>query len=310
MVEPPYGIIWNRLKSGKVVPFLGAGASFVGREDSAKWIQPEDQFLPSGPELANFLASEAEFPSDIPNDREDLSKVSSYYADIAGRPCLRERLHEVFNQNHNHGILHKFLAEIPSPMLIVVTNYDNLLEEAFRAAKKPFDLVIYPSDQKEIAGSVIWKQHGNDDPQIFAPNELDIDLEKTTVIFKMHGSIFKDGFKDGADMDNYVITEEDYVEFLSRMTMRQAIPHLFYPYFRERSFLFLGYSLRDWNLRVVLRNLSKYFSRHHGEGPLPYWAIQYNPSELDRRLWEKRNVNIFDITIDEFVQKISSKMKG
>ncbi|MGA1794857.1 MAG: SIR2 family NAD-dependent protein deacylase [bacterium] len=305
MAEPPYGIIWNRLKCGKVVPFLGAGASFVGRQDSAKWLKPEDEFLPSGQELANFLALEAEFPSDIPNDREDLSKVSSYYVDIAGRCCLRERLHEVFNRNYRHGALHQFLAEVPCPMVIVVTNYDTLLEEAFRAANRPFDLVIYPSDRKDIAGSVIWQQYGKDEPQEFAPNDLDIDLEHTTVIFKMHGSTLR----DSVDFDNYVITEEDYVEFLSRMTMRQAIPHLFYPHFRQRSFLFLGYSLRDWNLRVVLKNLSKYFSCQNGEDPFPSWAIQHNPSELDRKLWEKRNVTIFDVTIEEFVHKIRDRMR-
>jgi len=31
MPEPPYGIIWNCWKAGKVIPFLGAGASFIGR---------------------------------------------------------------------------------------------------------------------------------------------------------------------------------------------------------------------------------------------------------------------------------------
>lgn len=305
MAEPPYGIIWNRLKCGKVVPFLGAGASFVGRKDSAKWMRPDDEFLPSGQELSNFLALEAEFPSEIQSDRDDLSKVSSYYADIAGRSCLRERLHEVFNRDYQHGSLHQFLAEVPCPLLIVVTNYDTLLEEAFQKANRPYDLVIYPSDRKEIAGSVIWKQHGKDESQDIAPNELDIDLEHTNVIFKMHGSTFR----NGADSDNYVITEEDYVEFLSRMTMRQAIPHLFYPYFRQRSFLFLGYSLRDWNLRVVLRNLSKYFSHRNSEDSLPSWAIQHNPSELDQKLWEKRNVNIFNVTIEEFVDNIRNKMR-
>ncbi len=303
MAEPPYGIIWNRLKAGNVVPFLGAGASFVDRDSSVKWLRPEDDFLPSGNELANLLARESEFPSALRIDRDDLSKVSSYYADIAGRCTLRERLHDVFDRDYRFGKIHDFLAQVPSPLLIVVTNYDTLLEEAFLAKNKSFDTVVYPSDRKEIAGSVIWHPHGEKVPVEIAPNELDIDLETTTVIFKMHGSTVR----NGGDADNYVITEEDYVEFLSRMTMRQAIPHLFYPHFRERSFLFLGYSLNDWNLRVVLRNLSKYFSKNKTEDPLPSWAIQHNPSELDKKLWEKRNVNIFNTTIEKFVMNISQK---
>ena len=43
------------------------------------------------------------------------------------------------------------------------------------------------------------------------------------------------------------------------MTSGTAVPKSFLRYFRGRSFLFLGYSLSDWNLRVVLRNLGREF---------------------------------------------------
>ena len=55
MVEPPYGVIWNRIKSGKVIPFLGAGASFVGRPSDMPWDPNNPQFLPSGRELSQLL---------------------------------------------------------------------------------------------------------------------------------------------------------------------------------------------------------------------------------------------------------------
>jgi hypothetical protein len=305
MTEPPYGIIRNRLKAGKVVPFLGAGASFVGRAPDARWDATAPTFLPSGLELAHFLADEAKFPSTAAYDRDDLVKVASYYAVMAGRRPLRERLREVLNHPYQSGALHTFLAAVPAPLVIVVTNYDRLVEQAFQAAGKPYDLVIYPADRKDFANAVLWWQHNTAQPLVTAPNELDIDLAKTTVIYKMHGTILP----ETNEWDNFVITEEDYVEFLSRMTTNAAIPALFYPHFRERSFLFLGYSLRDWNLRVVLKNLSKYLpkrtaSRDDDEDQLPSWAIQRHPSELERRLWEKRDVSIFDLTLDEFVNKM------
>jgi len=102
------------------------------------------------------------------------------------------------------------------------------------------------------------------------------------------------------------------VDFLSRMTTNAAVPSLFYPYFRERSFLFLGYSLRDWNLRVVLNNLNKYFasrtaaSAEENEMP-PSWSIQLNPSELERRLWAKKNVNIFNVDLEDFTARMWQK---
>jgi hypothetical protein len=310
MVEPPYGIICNRLKNGRVIPFLGAGASFAGRLPDAKWDATRPRFLPSGLELAHFLADEAEFPSADPADRGDLAKVSSYCADIAGRRTLRERLREVLNHEYEWSLLHELLANIPAPLVIVVTNYDSLVEKAFRAARKPYDLVVYPSDRKDIANAILWWPQGAIEPLVKAPNELDIDLTKTTVIYKMHGTLNH----EAEEWDNFVITEEDYVEFLSRMTANAAIPSIFYPHFRERSFLFLGYSLRDWNLRVILKNLSKHFSRRAAgmdddEDQLPSWAIQWHTSELERQLWKKRRVNIFDLTLNDFARKMKQRLE-
>ncbi|HSM71565.1 MAG TPA: SIR2 family protein [Anaerolineales bacterium] len=310
MIEPPYGVIWNRIKSGKVIPFLGAGASFVGRPVDVPWDPHDPQFLPSGRELSQFLALESSFPSQDPLDVDDLAKVSSYYAIISGRRSLRERLHEVFNYEFSCGPLHHFLAAVPAPLLIVSTNYDTFIEQAFLAVNKPYDLVIHPAERKDIANSVWWWPHGAPEPQVVPANELDIELEKTTVIYKMHGTIQHETDK----WDSFVITEEDYVEFVSRMTMNAAVPSLFYEFFRIRSFLFLGYSLRDWNLRVVLRNLDRYLGqRRAGDDEddelLPSWSIQSQPSELERRLWENRNVNIFDLKVDDFVAKIEQWMK-
>jgi len=311
MAEPPYGIIWNRVKSGKVVPFLGAGASIVGRLPDAQWDPQHPQFLPSGRELSRFLADESSFPSQDPYDLDDLAKVASYYAIISGRQTLRDRLHEVWNHEFTFGPLHSYLASVPVPLLIVSTNYDTLIEQAFHAANKPYDLIIHPSERKDIANAVWWWAHGAPEPMIVPPNELDIDLDKTTVIYKMHGTVQRETDK----WDSFVITEEDYVDFLSRMTTNSAVPSLFYEHFRTRSFLFLGYSLRDWNLRVVLKNLDRYLARRRGandddeDEPLPSWSIQRQPSELERRLWEKRNVSIFDIALDDFVTKMQQRTR-
>lgn len=310
MAEPPYGVIWNRMKAGKVVPFLGAGASIVNRPSGVDWNPKNPAFPPSGRELSNFLAQETMFPSEIAADRDDLARVSSYYVDVSGRRTLRERLREILNHDYEIGRLHRFLASIPMHQVIVVTNYDTVLEQAFREAGRPYDLVVYPADRKDIANAVLWWPHGQSEPVVKAPNELCIDTTQTSVIFKMHGTLET----ADAKWDNFVITEEDYVEFLSRMTANTAVPSMFYECFRERSFLFLGYSLNDWNLRVILKNLSKFFlPRTAGvedDEVLPSWAIQFKPSELARKLWERRNVSIFDLTLDEFTARMQAQQGG
>ncbi len=310
MADPPYGIIWNQLKGGKVVPFLGAGASFVGRPAESQWNQNRPTFLPSGAELAQFLATESQYPSDVESDRCDLAKVSSYYADMSTKRTLSERLRQVLAHDFRPGRIHHLLAAVDRPLLIVVTNYDTLAEQAFIDAKKPYDLVIHATDRKDFANAVLWWPHGAPEPRPIDPNELDrhIDLGRTTVIYKMHGSIVPIDSK----WDSFVITEDDYVNFLSRMTSNQAIPAMFYSHCRERSFLFLGYSLRDWNLRVILKNLNRAFARRAAEDDddrVQSWAIQWKPTDVERKLWEKRDVNIFDMDIERFVEKMQGVIR-
>src|SRR5947209_8018761 len=83
---PPYRIIGGAWKRGKVVAFVGAGASLIGRPDpQAAWKDPGSPFYPKASELAEFLAIGAEFPSQDPSERSDLAKVASYYAIAGGR---------------------------------------------------------------------------------------------------------------------------------------------------------------------------------------------------------------------------------
>ena len=314
MAEPPYGIIADQLKQGDVVPFLGAGASLSGRPTGMSWDATAGNFLPSGSELANHLADDAGFPSSDPNDCSDLTKVSSYFTEVAvDRKGLRDSLHQTLDHDYQIGAIHHFLADVDVPLLIVTTNYDDLIERAFQAKGKPYHLVAYPAaDQKDYAAAVLWWKPGATDPEAHAPKSLPLSLTDTTIIYKMHGTVDRQTSK----WDSYVITEEDYVDFLARMTGQTAIPARFMLEFRKRRFLFLGYGLRDWNLRVMLRHLkSALVTTDLSAAPTPddsdslrSWAIQRNPSELERALWLARKVNIYDKNIDDFVLELRKKM--
>jgi len=303
--EPPFGIIARLLRKGQVVPLLGAGASAGSRPTGAEWKANEARFLPRGSELATFLARESSFPSDDKHDRGDLPKVASYFVEASGRRPLRQFLSDIFNKDFEVCEIHRFMAELSVPLLIVTTNYDDLIERAFAKAGKPFDLVIHQTDRKENEASVLWWQHGAREPQFVEPNKLSIDLETTTVIYKMHGSVDRQLDK----WHSYVVSEEDYIDFLSRMTSQTgAVPAIFAQPFRERQFLFLGYSLSDWNFRVVLRNLETplpgQVAGDEADEELRSWAIQYQPSRLEQKLWDRRHVNIYDCDINEFTRRL------
>jgi hypothetical protein len=156
---------------------------------------------------------------------------------------------------------------------------------------------------------------------------------RRTIIYKIHGSVVRSPTGDktapAAEWDDsYVITEEDYVEFLSRMTYTPPVPAVLLRYFKQSQFLFLGYGLNDWNLRVLLHSIrgnpvperkrkeeqtgAEQEYQNAGDNQTgrgkerASWAIQKKPTLIERKLWEKRQVTIFDVDINRFVEKLSA----
>ncbi len=294
-LTPPYRLIREKLLQGQVIPFLGSGASLGGRQTSAVWDGPPAAYLPTAPELACYLARKIEFPKDEPRD---LAKVAQYYSVAGGPDTLHQELHDIFARDYPLTSLHLYLADVAVPLLIVTTNYDDLIERALSSKGRAYDLVVHTTDPTK-GDFILWWPYGESEPEDVIPNSLVVDPRVRTVIYKMHGAV------DRVDRarDQYVITEDDYIDFLARMTRNTAVPAVFADAFQTRHFLFLGYGLRDWNLRVVLNRVEKDLRRRRG---IRSWAIQYKPSALEQRFWQERGVEVYDIAIEEFVNKVTS----
>jgi SIR2-like domain len=295
-LEPPYPFIRKGLETGRVIPFLGAGASLGTVASGAAG----PQALPSGSELAAQLAFESNFPE---GEQQTLASVAQYYEDVAaGREALYEQLHSVFTKEYAPGRIHRYLAGLPGPTLIVTTNYDDLMERALRDGGTPFDLVIHTTDPT-LGERLLWWAHGAEEPELVVANKLYIDLEERTVLYKMHGAVDR----LVAERDQYVITEDDYVDFLTRLIKQEAFPAILAEPFQNRHFLFLGYGLGDWNLRVILNRVDKDL-RHGPDAPgdLRSWAIDAFPSDLETRLWQGRGVEIYKLAIDEFLDGLTA----
>lgn len=322
--EAPYGAIARALKRGRVVPFLGAGVSLSAQHAEAGEEGAKAGGLPSAKELSHRLAKLGSFPAESDTDLDDLSKVASYYAETSGRGNLREMLHETFNRDFTPGKVHRYLADIDKPLLVVTTNYDDLVERAFKEKGRPYDLVIHPTDRADMAGAVLWWKGGETEPIPEDPRRIPMNerLKQTTVIYKMHGSVMRSWYRGASPpqtqededdraylQDSYVITEEDYIDFLHRMTGQVAVPTQFMDYFSTRQFLFLGYRLRDWNLRVVLKNLNSVLKKQQAnnmtqESEDPSWAIQSQPSLLEEKLWQRRGIHIYDKDLNQFIDEL------
>jgi hypothetical protein len=167
------------------------------------------------------------------------------------------------------------------------------MERAYAELGKPYDVVVHITDQEKV----LWWQHGKAEPEEALADDLLIDLERVSVVYKMHGAIDRRQDRLG----HYVITEDDYIEFLTRMTRRSVIPPIFAEPFQSRPFLFLGYGLYDWNLRVILNRIQEF----RGHPKFRSWAIETLSKPVERRLWEARGVNVYDgLTLDQFLAEL------
>src|SRR4051794_3343551 len=136
------------MAEGKVIPFLGAGANLCERPAGSSW--QDQHLLPSGSELATYLAETYAYPGE---DSGDLLRVAQYVDLAAGDAALFDELHAIFAGSYGPNKLHRMLADVPSLLrakgseacgqLVITTNYDDALERAFADAGEALDVVYY-----------------------------------------------------------------------------------------------------------------------------------------------------------------------
>jgi hypothetical protein len=288
-------IVARRLGSGSVVPFLGAGANLCGRPANADW--QRDRLPPSGAELAVYLAE----PYGYPEADRDLLRVAQWVDLVSSPRALVDEMHTVFGKHYRPSKLHEFLADLPAILrkqgasicgqLVLTTNYDDVLEHAFAEAGERVDVVIYearPGEQHFVHLTPGGKRVPIDDPATYR----EFALEERSVILKIHGDVDRDDLQH----DTFVVTEDHYIEYLAGPDVRTLIPAYLMARLGDKDLLFLGYSMRDWNLRVILRHIWAEQGISTGG-----WSIQRDPSELDERFWSRQRIDILDVALEDWV---------
>ena len=222
-LEDEDGEILKALLAGRLVPVIGlAGAS----------------------DLAGHLARSFEVPSDRPLD---LARVSQYIATMQGSGPLYDELHARFEAAVEPGPIHRFLARVPSLLrergvphqLIVTTNYDLGVEQAFEEAGEELDIVGYVAAGAHRGR--FWHRPPGEPPRsIDVPNQYatELSLDRRTILLKLHGAV--DPLPD-REWESFVITEDDYIDYLGHSELTAVVPVALVARLRLSHFLFLGY---------------------------------------------------------------------
>jgi hypothetical protein len=288
-----------QLLKGKVIPVLGAGANLCDRPPGTRW-ERGGGFLPSGHELAEALAYRYRMPEPLPG----LAQVAQRITAEVGRGPLDEDLHSVFDADYRLSGLHLLLARISRYtrerlgrcMLFVTTNYDDSLERAFNEVGEEFELITYIADGED-RGRFNLRVDGAKPMVINLPKRYTgLRLEQKAVIAKIHGTVDRESSRD-----SFVITEDNYIDYLTRADFNTLLPVNLGKRLPISHFLFLGYGLQDWNMRVMMYRLwgQQDFRTYQS------WAIQADPEPVELSVWRGRGVNILPIGCHGFVTEVT-----
>jgi hypothetical protein len=310
--ESHFAVVGEKLASGRLIPFLGAGANLCGREEHREW-RLGGAFLPSGRELADHLAEKGDYP--LADDR-DLSRVAQYVGADRGEDVLYGYVREALDGSYGPTQLHRLLARVARhlseaglPQLLVVTsNYDDLVEQALADEGLDFDVVWYEARQRVSAwGRFIHRAPGRDPVPVTRPNKyagLPIRLERPAIL-KLHGCLDR----EDATEDSYVITEDTYIRYLSNGDVGALIPIALWQRLTTSSLIFLGYALRDWNVRVVLNRVFDAYKLQAKSWAVVREADDPNRTIVEEALWStRRDIDPVQCDLAEYVRKLESAL--
>jgi hypothetical protein len=260
-------------------------------------------------ELTARLAQRFGYPAD--DGGATLPRVAQYVAVMKGSGPLYDELHELLDTELPPTSLHRFLASLPPVLrerglphqLLVTTGYDTALERAFEEAGETIEIVSYLAAGRNRGRFCHITPDGKgsliEEPNTYA---TELSLERNTVILKLHGQVER---TPAREWESFVVTEDDYIDYLAQTEVAAAVPVSLAATLRRSHFLFLGYTMADWNLRVILHRL-------WGDQPLSYhsWAVQPEPKPLEREFWRRRDVDVVELGFEQYADALGRYLEA
>ena len=310
-----YRKVAKALSRGELVPVLGAGVNAT--RNGEQW-KPGCGRLPDSAELARALAERFA----VQSESTDLPEIAQQVLATDGPKPLEKELRKLFlAEAVDPGPVHDSLARLPAMLraagqesypLLVTATYDTALERAFERAHEPFDLAVCIAAGKDRGRFLHIPWYDAEDRAIEAitrPNEYvefpidDYGDLSRTVIMKVHGGAMHDAPPGLQVPTGFIVTEDDYIGFLSEGSIENLVPTQLLTKLRDSNFLFLGYSVREWNLRVFLRRVW-----NEGEPGATSWAVDAGADEVDDDFWRTLEIDRFHLAPADYLADLAQSL--
>jgi hypothetical protein len=270
-IEPLTKYDWDELMDNisdkNCTPFIGAGAC--------------SGVLPLAREISNEWAETFDYPFE---DKSDLARVSQFLAIKQSEIYPKKTIKRIFNTRKPPDFSqadepHAVLADLNLPIYIT-TNYDNFMLQAlkYRAknhAKEEFCRSNKFTVNYDMVPRPIFESGYNPTPD-------------SPLVYHLHGFM--------EVPESMVLTESDYLDFLVGLSRGDfKLPTSINMALARTSLLFLGYSLADWDFRVLFRGLVYSAKANASYSSI---AVQLPPNVQDQRKQEAFRY------LDKYMEKI------
>jgi hypothetical protein len=287
-VSPDVGQVLDLVADGvrkhQCILFLGAGVH-APPPDGSPFDYAGAARPPSGGALSRELARVCGLSERYPSeDVANLQRVALFFEIEQSRHRLVDAVRDAVQVGKQPSPMLRALAELEFP-LIITTNYDQLLEQALAAAGKQPRVAVYT-------------------PELEPTTDYRDPTPESPVVFKIHGDI--------ARPETIVITDEDYIQFVLRMSNKDPydpVPLTLKFYLTGWTTLFVGYSLLDYNLRLLFKTLRWKIDSAN----LPdMYSVDYHPDPLIFDVWhnQRRYVKFIAQDVWSFVPRLYELVRG
>jgi hypothetical protein len=276
--------VGEAVRSGQCILFLGAGVHAPPPEGSAL-SYPAEQRPPIGAALSRDLALECDFAERFPGeDPGNLQRVALAYEIDRSRGRLVDAITSAVDTGTSPSPMLRALAMLEFP-LVITTNYDQLFERALHEAGKQPRVAVY-------------------NPEAAPTTDFRNATPLSPVIYKLHGDI--------AQRESLVVTDEDYIQFVLRMSDKDPydpIPLSLKFFLKGTTTLFVGYSLLDYNLRLLFKALR--WKIDAANVPDMY-SVDFRPDPLIMDVWQsqRRYVKFIAQDVWSFVPALYELVEG
>ena len=277
-------LVSEAVRNNQCILFLGAGVHAPPPGGSA-FHYPAERRPPVGSTLSRELALACNFAERFPRESpDDLQRVALAYEFATSRSRLVDAITTAVDVGKSPSPMLLALAQLDFS-LVITTNFDRLLEHAFQAAGKQPRVAIYSPTLEPTA------DYRNATVQ-------------SPVVYKLHGDITR--------RESIVVTDEDYIQFVLRMSDKEPydpIPLSLKYFLTGSTTLFVGYSLLDYNLRLLFKTLR--WKIDAANMPDMY-SVDVQPDALILNVWQdqRRYVRFIAQDVWSFVPNLYELLRG